>query len=191
MNLNDKLKRFSKSGKAWVLSAVMTVAGALGVQAQNHSEYDSPVRRNPSASYHQSQEEENIVRMGVLLPRTGESPEAYEVRRVRLENRTRLLNKKAATAAYQQWMKLKREKANKKLIDAAAKSYADHFALTEEGGWEGYYSFYTPLGQGKLKYGSAYKGPGPTTSKQKTGVAKGNRTVNPVPQKQRGYVDDF
>ena len=39
MGLNEKLKSFSKSGKAWVLSAAVTMAGVLGAHAQTTTTY--------------------------------------------------------------------------------------------------------------------------------------------------------
>ena len=108
------------------------------------------------------------------MPKAGETQKDYEERRVRLEKQNQLLHKKMAETARQRWEQLKREGASQRLVDAAAKSYADHL----DGAKETYYSYYTEIGQGKLKYGNAYKGNGQI----------GSQMINIKSQK---YHDDF
>ena len=153
MKLKQTLKSMALAG--------MTFAAGLGTYLFAQSKGENTSDNTKAKTYvrltisHQHKEFYE-VRSDVLMPQKGESQSDYELRRTRLEKQNQLLHKKMAENARQRWEKLKREGASPRLISAAAKRYADHL----EGSKEIYYSYYTEIGQGKLKYGNAYKGDG-------------------------------
>ena len=150
----------------------------------------SSVRRgsvNQGKSYQYDSKDEGILQMGVLMPNAGESVQEYEARRVRMENANRELHKKMAKVSHKRWLDLKNSGANRRLVDAAAKSYADHL----DGSKEVYYSYYSDIGQKKLKYGSAYGETRRTNAGTRNGGQINPATMNAVNAKRGEYVPDF
>ena len=152
MNLKKTLKSVALAG--------MTFVAGLGTyhfaQSKSDKVEDTKAKTHERSTASYQKQETYEVHSNVLMPKAGESQQDYEARRVRLEKQNQLLHQKMAKKMRQRWEQLKREGASQRLIDAAAKRYADHL----EGAKDIYYSYFTEIGQGKLKYGNAYQGDG-------------------------------
>jgi len=124
MGLNDKLKGLSKSGKAWFLSAAVSMAGILGAHAQTTTTYThSPDGRTTMT---QSSYDKYELRAGVLMPKTGETQQAYEQRRIRLEKQENVLRLKLAENIRRQLADAQKKKLSSTRIDMLEDRLEEH-----------------------------------------------------------------
>ncbi len=144
MKLNEKLKGLSKSGKAWILSATMTMAGIMGAHAQMASTYSSSY--NGRTTMTQSTHDKYELKAGVLMPKVGESIQEYEARRIRLSKQTIKLHKRLAENSRRHIAHLKARGSSSRLIEMAEESLQDHLQKAK-----GYISYYSKEGQKRLK----------------------------------------
>jgi hypothetical protein len=150
----------------------------------------SSTMENSSArgrTYRPNPKETGVLNNGVLMPNPGENEQEYEARRARLERACRTLHKKMVGVSRKRWLDLKNSGADVRLVDAAAKAYADHLDGTKEV----YYSYYSDIGQKKLKYGSAYGRTNSTNAGTRSGGQINPATMNAVNAKRGEYVPDF
>lgn len=138
-------------------------------QGWSVSDENVTVRRS---SYYQSQKDEGVIRMGVLMPNPGENDQEYEARRMRMENLHRISNARKVKLYHRQWTQLKSEGADQRLVDAAAKAYADAMAAPKE-----IISYYSVRGQEILLNGNA-----PNRSSTQAG---------PASRRAQRSIDDF
>ena len=143
MGLNDKLKGLSKSGKAWILSAAVTMAGIMGAHAQTTTTYTRSADGRTTMT--QSSYDKYELRAGVLMPKAGETQEAYEQRRIRLEKQENLLRQHLAENIRRQLAGAQKKKLSSTRIDMLEDRLEEHEKQAH------YISYYTREGQQKLK----------------------------------------
>ena len=143
MTLNEKLKSFSKSGKAWVLSAAVTMAGIFGAHAQTTTTYTRSSDGHTTIT--QSSHDKYELRAGVLMPKAGETQKAYEQRRIRLEKQENLLRQHLAENIRRQLADAQTRKLSSRRMEMLEDRLEEHEKKAH------YISYFTPEGQQKLK----------------------------------------
>ncbi len=143
--LKEKLKKMSKTGKSILLAGATFLAGIGGAQAQTTDTYGSSSRDRDSSVTHHQKVDHYELQGGVLMPKQGETLEAYEARLIRLQQQEQRLRNSLTKNMRSRLASLQAKNP---------KSYRIHSLenrLEENSKTAKYYSYYSPEGQQRLQ----------------------------------------
>ena len=140
--------KLKKTLKSMALAGMTFVAG-LGTyhfsQSRSDNTEDTKAKTYERSTVSRKKHETYELHAGVLMPKAGESPEDYELRRLRLEKEENQLKQKLAENIRRQIADAQAKKMSARRIDALETRLEEHEKKAS------YISYFTPEGQARLK----------------------------------------